>query len=818
MNPPDNPEEQTDLYLGRWVAEMHGKIIAQGGTPEQALKAAQKSRYKEKPEIRFMHSPLNINLPPLYYEIRALLAGEEDVYLVGGAVRDIFADKPIRDLDFVVKRSAIKLARKVADSLGAVFYPLDSERDTGRILVNRPGQKQQVVDFAAFRGSNLDEDLKGRDFTINAMAINPKDQSVYDPLGGVADLRNKLLRSCSNSSFLDDPLRVIRAVRMALTLDLHIIPETRKLLKASVLNISNVSPERLRDEIIRILQGPKSSAGLKALDLLGALNIIFPELTQLKNTPQSKPHVHDVWSHSLSVVDHLESILAALSEEYHPETASNYFHGMMVLRIGRYRKQIAEHLSTNKLQGRSWREILFFAGLYHDIGKPKMAVQAEDGRIRFWGHEGVSAEISSVRARLLKMSNEEVERVQTIVQHHMRLHFHVGRLLKEKKMPSSRAVYRFFRDTGEAGVDICLLTLADLWATYENTLPEDTWVACLDVVRVFLEAWWEKTGEKVLPPRLIKGENIMRKLEIDSGPEVGMLIEAVREAQVIGTVHNSNEAIDYARKYLQRSRSGEIREYTNVNNTRLAYFQRPGRGVPLILVHGFPLDHTIWQPMIPYFDRNFWVINPDLPGYGLSGSPDHLDSMEGYADFLSGLMDSLRIRKAILAGHSMGGYAALAFAAKYPHRLAGLTLVSSRTSPDAPSQMESRLKMIEEIQNHGMKPVADQMAEKLSFDPGHHRYLRNLIENTPPQGAINSIKAMMNRQDTTEIARELDIPRLIIAGVKDALIPIAETRQMASYLVGSQYHEFDDVGHMPMLEVPELCSSAINNFFKTEKI
>src|SRR3990172_13074249 len=137
MNPPDNPEEQTDLYLGRWVAEMHGKIIAQGGTPEQALKAAQKSRYKEKPEIRFMHSPLNINLPPLYYEIRALLAGEEDVYLVGGAVRDIFADKPIRDLDFVVKRSSIKLARKVADSLGAVFYPLDSERDTGRILVNR---------------------------------------------------------------------------------------------------------------------------------------------------------------------------------------------------------------------------------------------------------------------------------------------------------------------------------------------------------------------------------------------------------------------------------------------------------------------------------------------------------------------------------------------------------------------------------------------------------------------------------------------------------------------------------------------------------
>ncbi|MFN2215534.1 MAG: HD domain-containing protein, partial [Anaerolineales bacterium] len=526
MNPSDSSEEANSPYVGRWVAELRGKIIAQGGTPEQARLAAKNTRYKEKPEIRFMHGSIKIDLHPLFDEIRALLFDTSDVYLVGGAVRDIFVNKPSRDMDFVVGSGAIKLARKVANALNAAFYPLDTERDTGRVLVKQDGQTDLVIDFSSFRGKNLTEDLEARDFTINAMAIDIHDQSIHDPLGGAADLRNKLLKVCRNSSFLDDPLRIIRAVRMALAFGLRITPETKALIKETVPRIAEVSSERIRDEIFRILQGSKSAAGIKALDMLGALQPILPEVIKLKGTAQSLPHVHDVWAHSISVVDHLESILAALSEEYHPETASNYFHGVMVLRIGRYRKQIADHFASNTLPGRSWREVLLFAGLFHDIGKPLMAVQTDDDRIRYWGHEGVSADIAAERALQLKMSNEEVDRINVIIQNHMRLHFHTSRLLNEQKTPSPRAIYRFFRDTGDAGVDICLLTLADLWATYENTLPEDTWVACLDIVRIFLEAWWEKPAVKVSPLRLISGQDIMKTLEIDPGPEVGLIIEA----------------------------------------------------------------------------------------------------------------------------------------------------------------------------------------------------------------------------------------------------------------------------------------------------
>ena len=810
MNPSDHTEGETNPYLGRWVAELRGKIIAQGGTPEQALRAAKKSRFKEKPQIRFMKGPLDINLPPLYDEIQPLLAEEGNVYLVGGAVRDTFADRNIRDLDFAVKKGAIKLARKVADAIGAAFFPLDGDRDTGRVIVRRPGQKQQMIDFAAFRGINLEEDLKARDFTINAMAIDPKDLSVHDPLGGVADLRNKILRACSDSTFVDDPLRMIRAVRMASSFVLHISPETQKLIKSAVHHLPDVSPERMRDEILRILQGPKPAASLKVLDLMGALDYILPEMAQLKGVHQSAPHVQDVWKHSLSVVDHLESILAALSEEYKPETASNYFHGVMVLRIGRYRKQMAEHFSRHDLTDKTWNELLLFAGLYHDIAKPAKASQGEDGRIRYWGHEGESADISFERARLLKMSNEEVDRIKTIIQHHMRLHYHTGRLLREKKMPSKRAIYRFFRDTGDVGVDICLLTLADLWATYENTLPEDTWVACLDIVRVFLESWWENKSETVDPPRLLGGEDIIRTLKIDPGPEVGMLMEAIREAQVTGKIQDSDSAIDFARKYLKRSRTGGIKDFSNVNNTRLVYFQRPGRGIPLILIHGYPLDHSIWQPMIPYLDKKIWAIMPDLPGFGFSNSPDRLDSMEEYADFLSGLMDSIRLKKAVLVGHSMGGYAALAFAAKYPKRLAGLGLVASRTTADAPTQKETRQKMIKGIQDFGMKPVANLMVEKLTSDAAIHPAIQLLIEKTSPQGAINAISAMTSRQDTTEIMNSLKIPTLVLAGKKDALIPIEESRQMASLLSDSEYRELENAGHMPMIESPEKTAGAIN--------
>jgi tRNA nucleotidyltransferase/poly(A) polymerase/alpha-beta hydrolase superfamily lysophospholipase len=804
-----------DPYIWCLVALIRGKVVAQGGTPGQVVRVAQKSRYKEKPEILFVKGLDDLKFPPLFEVVRKLLIKENDVFLVGGAVRDVFLNRTSHDLDFAVKKNAIQLARKVADKLNADFYPLDSDRDTGRVLVKGADGTRQVIDFAAFRGENLDSDLHARDFSINAMAIDLNDLSLHDPLGGLLDLREKCLRACSDTIFKDDPVRILRAIRLATTFGFRIQPEMRKAMKEDADLLNTASPERQRDELFRILEGPKPATSLKALDLLGALKPVLPELTNLKGVLQTPPHVNDVWSHTLSVISHLESILATLTAEYHPESASDYFHGLLVLKIGRYRKHISEHFSNVHNSNRTWREILFFSALYHDIAKPEKSVTGMEGRIRFWGHEADGADIVSLRAQKLALSNDEINRLKKIVQNHMRIHYHTRRLADENKLPTRRAIFRFFRDNGEAGVDICLLTLADLWATYDNTLPEKTWETCLDVVRIFLESWWEKKTELIAPPQLISGNDLMSALALEPGQEVGLLLDAVREAQVVHELADVDSAMNYAREYQAKLHAGKIKENVFLKNTKLVFFQRPGKGIPLILLHGYPLDHSIWQPIIPYLQNDAHLIMPDLPGYGSTPIPERIYSIEQMADDIVGLLDFLRIKKAIVVGHSMGGYVALAFAQKYEHRLMGLGLVASRMNSDNLSQKEARYKMIADIELNGMDPVAESMASRLVADPLLIPDLRNLILKTDPAGAIGALNAMAGRNDSSSVIENLKTPLLLIAGTDDALIPIDSCRQMKELSPNCTYLEIEKVGHMPMLESPQKTAEAINELVRT---
>ncbi|HVM71739.1 MAG TPA: DUF5678 domain-containing protein, partial [Anaerolineales bacterium] len=190
--------EEERSYAGRWIARLNGRIIAQGGTPEQARHAAQ-SRYKETPQVEFMPAEFPLKFPAVLESVIAALPQDLTVYLVGGAVRDALIRQPVHDLDFVMERNAIKTARRIADALKADFYPLDSERDTGRVLVTNPDGTHMLMDFSSFRGRDLskaegqtlESDLNGRDFTLNAIALNLADNSLYDPLGGAQDLKEK---------------------------------------------------------------------------------------------------------------------------------------------------------------------------------------------------------------------------------------------------------------------------------------------------------------------------------------------------------------------------------------------------------------------------------------------------------------------------------------------------------------------------------------------------------------------------------------------------------------------------------------------------
>jgi tRNA nucleotidyltransferase/poly(A) polymerase len=536
-------------YAGRWVARLRGKVIAQGNTPEEARRAAQTHRHKESPEIVFMPAPFSFS--PLLASVQEALPPGQEIYLVGGAVRDALLGRESHDLDFAVPVGGIKLARRIADKLKGAFYPLDLERDTGRVVLMREDDTRTILDFATYRGADIEADLRDRDFRINAIAYNLGTEALFDPLNGGIDLLAKLIRACAPESIANDPVRVLRAVRLAAGLGFQIDVETRQEMKQAAGRLRSVSPERLRDELFRILDGPQPGTAVRALEMLGVLPHILPELSALKGVEQPTPHVYDVWTHTIAVLNQLEDILAALAPGYDPESAGDLFTGLLVLRLGRYREQFAAHFASTLNTDRSMRALLFFAALYHDVAKPACKTTDDDGRIRFWKHDEQGAEMTAARANALHLSNDEIHRLRVIVRNHMRIHFHSSRMQGEYKTPSRKAIYRFFRDAGEAGVDLTLLALADTRATHAHTLTKETWTAALDISRIFLENYWEKPAETVSPPRLLDGNELMTEFSLKPGPRIGETLEAIREAQATGKVGTREEALSFAREWLE---------------------------------------------------------------------------------------------------------------------------------------------------------------------------------------------------------------------------------------------------------------------------
>jgi len=754
---------------------------------------------------------------PLFESVREILPDDIHVYLVGGAVRDALLQKPTHDLDFALPSGGIKLARQVADALHGGFYPLDRERDTGRVVIIEEGNTRHIMDFASFRGPDLEADLRSRDFTINALAVDVHTLAVYDPLGGATDIRGKVLRACSPDAFRDDPVRILRAVRQAASLGFSIEPETRKLVKKAVHLLPRVSAERIRDELAKILEGPQPAASVRALDRLGVLDLILPELAGLKGFEQPAPHVLELWEHTLHVVSYLENILAALSPEYVPETAADLFNGLLVMRLGRFRQKFAEHLDTYPVPDRSLRVSLFLAALYHDVAKPSCKTVDDRGRVRFIGHDEEGSEMAVESLRALQFSNAEIEQVKKIIRHHMRIHFHAHRMLKDGKEPTRRGVYRFFRDAGDAGPDLCLLALADLRATYEQTLSQEQWAAELDVCRIMLENLWEKPAESILPAPFLNGDDLIQELKVQPGYRVGFLLEKVREAQASGKVDSRAWALKYAQELLGQVNQAEFKEYIQVNGTRITFFQRPGRGTPVVFLHGFPFDHTIWRPVVPFLPADAWLILPDLRGHGQSEAPSGPYSMAMLADDVAAILGYLRVRKAILVGHSMGGYVALAYARTYPKYLAGLGLVASRADADTPEGRMARYKLVEEIPEKGLSVLAEAMVPKLTSDADLAAKLRNVIMDAKIDGVLGVLQGMAERLDSSSLLADLKIPLMAVVGGQDKLIPREQAQRLATFALGLRLVEVPGAGHMPMMESPESTAKAISRLMSEVK-
>ncbi len=468
-------------------------------------------------------------------------------YLVGGAVRDCLLNmgqacegvgagspRPY-DLDFAVAGDGLGIARRIADALGAAFYPLDAERDVGRaVFSGSQGGDVRIVDVARFQGPDLMADLAGRDFTVNAMALDvTRDPFVLiDPYGGQTDLEARRLRAVSDQALRDDPVRGLRAVRQAAELGFEIEPRTQHLIRDAVPGLGGVSAERRRDELAKILSLPGVTASLRQLDALELLAEVFPGVTALKDVPQTSPHRWDAYEHTLQTVAALESLLPLDGSALDAELP--------------FPDQVTHHLAQEVTGGHSRRLLLTLAALLHDVGKQGTAMVEPDGRVRFIGHEKVGAAMAAEAMRGLRFATDARRLVETIVRHHLR-----PLQLAWQGTVSKRAIYRFFRGVGDAGVEVALLALADHRATAGPDADDEQYPALLETVGALLDAYFNQQGTVVTPLPLLTGRDLIRQFGLREGPEVGRLLAALREAQAMGQVTDREQAEGWVRRRIR---------------------------------------------------------------------------------------------------------------------------------------------------------------------------------------------------------------------------------------------------------------------------
>lgn len=254
-------------------------------------------------------------------------------------------------------------------------------------------------------------------------------------------------------------------------------------------------------------------------------------------------------------------------------------------------------------------------------------------------------------------------------------------------------------------------------------------------------------------------------------------------------------------------------EKINVKDIQLAYDRR-GKGTSLVLLHGYPLDHHLWDQVVPLLEDTFDVIVPDLRGFGESTISDTSPTMEDYASDIAGLLDYLGIQKTAIVGHSMGGYVALAFLRHYPHRVAGLGLVSSQVLADPPDRKEGRYKSAKEISENGIDTVVATMTPKFTADEKLQAFARSSMERQQPAAYIGALKGMAERPDSTDLLSSLEVPVVVVHGNADALIPVDRAREVKTALPQVYLVEISGVGHMPMMEASEQTANALKHLAK----
>lgn len=483
-------------------------------------------------------------LRPLAAEVARLLPGP--AWLVGGTPRDVLLAAPLRDLDLAVPDAAAAAAA-LARGMSGHLVTLDAGRHIYRVALDQAPVR--YLDIAGLRG-DIQADLRERDFTLDAMAaaLRPPFDALplIDPLAGAADAAQRLLRAVSPRIFQDDPLRLLRGVRLCVEFDLSIEESTEALVRESAALAARPSPERQRDELARIFATHRAAAGLRLLDRLGLLDPLLPEVAAGRGVSQPKEHYYEVLDHNIETVRILDVFLSPgpLSDERDEALRAALWATLP-------EEQLRANLAEEPVEGRSRHALLKLAGLLHDVAKPQTKAPDATGRIRFFGHTEQGAEMASNVMRRLRFGEREVAYAALLVGEHLR----PLQLAAPGEAPTRRALFRFFRDLGEAAGALLLLSLADHVAARGPLLEPPEWRRHLAYTGHLLHERY--TNQTVVrPPRLLTGHDLMAELGLTPGPEIGRLLAALEEAQAAGEVGDRDQALAFLRRLAARTRAG----------------------------------------------------------------------------------------------------------------------------------------------------------------------------------------------------------------------------------------------------------------------
>ncbi len=453
------------------------------------------------------------------------------ICVAGGTVRDMILGRHVRDIDLAVSRHALALAQRFTEMARGTFILLDDIEKVARVAC-----KNYQVDFSEFRkgSQTIEEDLRLRDLTINALAVCLTGDrleaplNLIDPTGGQADIEKKLIRFISEQSIMDDPLRMLRAYRFAAALDFQIDPTSRNMVRKYRALIKNISVERITYELNALVGAEKSYPALRWMDKDGIFPIICPEMEDTRGVQQYSYHHLDVHDHSFLTLYYLEKIQADPAD-YFPV---------------KYEKEVAGYLQdeAKSILGLKW------AALFHDVGKPKTAEEINE-KFTFYNHDQAGVEIFDNFARRLKWSNKSIEFVKKMIYLHMRP-FHLVNVLRSGEV-TPRAIGRLIREAGDDLRGLFVLAMADSLAGQGPGKPPDCEALLVRLFENTIIFYQEKVKPLLGRPRFVTGHDLINIFHLEPGPFFRVLMEELEDARLEGLVSTRDGALHWLAERLK---------------------------------------------------------------------------------------------------------------------------------------------------------------------------------------------------------------------------------------------------------------------------